>query len=79
MFRERERVGCPLEVAFMIGFEEKVSSRDEHFGESTKELSVDESAAVVPGFGPGVGEEEVESAYRCVREKPLHRVACLKP
>ena len=63
----------------MIGFEEKVSSRDEHFGESTKELSVDESATVVPCFRPGVGEEEVESAYRGVREKPLYRVACLKP
>ena len=75
---ERELFPRPLEVAFVIGFEEELPARDEDLAPRVQEGALDETTAVVPGLGPGIGEEKVEPAHGGVREEPFDGVACFQ-
>lgn len=68
----------PLEVVLVVGLEEKLAAGDEDVVQGLEEVALDEASAMVAGFGPGIGEEQVEAAHRMERQKPLHRIAGLQ-
>ena len=51
----------PLVVFRVVGFEEELAAGDQHVFENVEKLLLNQSAFVVPGFGPWVGAEEVEA------------------
>ena len=68
----------PLEVVLMVGLEEEFAAGNEDPAQSLEEVLLDESSAVMPGLGPGIGEEQVEPAYRRVGKEPLNGITCFQ-
>jgi acetyl-CoA carboxylase biotin carboxyl carrier protein len=68
----------PLEVFLVVGLEEELPAGNEDLAEGLEEVLLDESAAMVPGLGPGIRKEQVESADRCVWKEPLNGITCFE-
>lgn len=68
----------PLEVFLMVGLEEEFPAGNQDPAQSLEEVLLDESSAVMPGLGPGIGEEQVEPAYRRVGKEPLNGITCFQ-
>ena len=75
---EFQFLSVPLEVFLVVGLEEELPAGNEDPAQGLEEVLLDESAAVVPGLGPGIREEQVESAYGSVGKEPLNGITCFE-
>lgn len=68
----------PLEVFGVIGHEEEFAAGDEDLADGIEKRRLEEPAAVMPGLGPGVRAEQVETGNGGGRKEPLDGVAAFQ-